>query len=101
MKGPSERGWDFEGLELSHAYMDEIVTMDFQEMAKGYQGDVLLVHGSADTDCPVDGSYILKNVYGAKAQLHIIPGADHRMLSIPWREGCYAATLSFLKKHIS
>ena len=101
MKGPTERGWDIEGLELTRAYMDEVVTFNFQEMAKGYQGDVLLVHGSADTDCPVDGSYILKNVYGDHAKLHVISGADHRMLSIPWREECYRTTLEFLKRHIS
>ena len=100
MKGPTERGWDIEGLELSRAYMEEVVSLDFQELAKDYPGDVLLVHGSADTDCPVHGSRILRHVYGDRARLHVIAEADHRMLSIPWREECYAVTLDFLKKHI-
>lgn len=101
MKGPSEHGWDIEGLELSHAYMDEVVSLNFLDMVKGYHNPIILVHGDCDEACPVECSYMLKSAYGDNAQLHVIPGADHRMLSIAWREDCYAATLDFLKRQIS
>ena len=38
---------------------------------------VLLMHGTADRQIPVDEAYLLKNVAGPKAELWIVPGADH------------------------
>lgn len=100
MKGPSPHGWDIEGLELSKEYMDEIYGMNFLDMIKGYSNPILLVHGTADEPCPVENAFILKAAYGDNAEVHTIAGADHRMLSIGWREDCYAATINFLKKQI-
>ncbi len=100
MKGATERGWDIDGLELSREFMDECAGMDFLEMAKGYEGPVLLIHGSGDMDIPVECSYALRKVYGERCELDIVPGANHRFLSLPWKQHVYEKTLEFLKKQI-
>ena len=66
MRGPTERGWDIDGLELSREFMDECAGMDFLEMVKGYDKPVLLIHGTGDVDIPVESAYALKKVYGGQ-----------------------------------
>ena len=96
MKGPTARGWDIDGLELSREFMDEAAGMDFQAMARGYGGPVLLVHGSCDTDIPVESAYVLQKIYGEKCQIDVVEGANHRFLSLPWKRHVYERTLAFL-----
>lgn len=99
MNGPSEHGWDIDGLELSREFMEECYTMNFQDMAKGYDKPVLLIHGTGDADIPVDCSIMLKAQYGDCCQLELIEGANHRFLSIPWKKEIYAKTIDFLNAH--
>lgn len=96
MNGPTERGWDIDGLELSREFMEEAAAMDFLAMSKGYEKPVLLIHGSADQDIPMECSLSLKAVYGDCCTLDIVPGANHRFLSLPWKKHIYAKTLEFL-----
>ena len=77
MRGPTERGWDIDGLELSREFMDECAGMDFLEMVKGYDKPVLLIHGTGDVDIPVESAYALKKVYGDSCELDIVEGANH------------------------
>ncbi|MCI5498495.1 MAG: alpha/beta fold hydrolase [Clostridiales bacterium] len=100
MKGPTERGWDIDGLELSREFMEECVAMDFMAMVKGYEKPVLLIHGEMDTDIPVESSYSLKSIYGDKCELDVVPGANHRFLSLEWKKHIYTKTISFLKAQL-
>lgn len=100
MKGPTERGFDIDGLELSREFMEEAAAMDFQAMAKGYENPVLLIHGSCDQDIPVEASYALKAVYGENCELHIVESANHRFLSLPWKRHIYQKTLTFLAEKL-
>ena len=100
MNGPTERGWDIDGLELSREFMEEICGMDFQEMARGYERPVLLIHGTNDTDIPVESSYMLRNIYGDCCELAVIEGANHRFLSLKWKQEVYEKTLAFIRNHL-
>lgn len=101
MNGPTERGWDIDGLELSREFMEEAAEMDFLAMAKGYEGPVLLIHGTKDVDIPIECSYALKKVYGDSCVLDAVEGANHRFLSLPWKKHIYEKTIEFLKAHIN
>lgn len=104
MHGPTERGWDIEGLELSREFMEECgkIDMHFCEMASGYEGPVLLIHGTNDMAIPVESSsYSLKSLYGDKCEALIIEGADHRFLSLEWKKTLYNGTIDFMKKHLN
>lgn len=100
MQGPTERGWDIEGLELSREFMEEAASMNFIEMAKGYNKPVLLIHGTGDVAIPVESSYALKAMYGDCCKLDIVEGADHRFLSLPWKKRIYNDTIEFLNMHL-
>lgn len=101
MNGPTERGWDIDGLELSREFMEEAAGMDFLAMSKGYDGPVLLIHGSRDTDIPVESAYALKAMYGDNCAIDIVEGANHRFLSLEWKRYIYGRTLEFLREHIN
>lgn len=100
MNGPTKRGWDIDGLELSREFMEEICGMDFQEMARGYDRPVLLIHGTNDADIPVESSYMLRNIYGDCCELAVIEGANHRFLSLKWKQEVYEKTLAFIRNHL-
>jgi len=101
MNGPTKRGWDIDGLELSREFMEEICGMDFQEMARGYDRPVRLIHGTNDADIPVESSYMLRNIYGDCCELAVIEGANHRFLSLKWKQEVYEKTLTFIRNHLS
>ena len=96
--GPTEHGWDIGGMELSHAFMDEAAKMNFLEMARGYGGDVLAIHGGEDEQIPVEVVYRYKNLYGEKFRFTIIEGANHQFSSIPWKEQVYRESIAFITK---
>ena len=100
MKGPTEHGWDINGLELSKAYLDEIRKMDTLAMSRGYRGNVLLVHGTEDELVQVDVAYQYQDVYGDKMQLELIEGANHQFSSLMWKQRVYDLTTAFLRKQI-
>ena len=68
------------------------------EMARGYDGPVLHIHGSEDEQIPVDVSGRYRYLYGAQYRSVIIEGANHQFSSIPWRETVYAESLRFLQE---
>ena len=101
MMGPTENGWDIEGLELSREYIDEIRRMDLRAMALGYSGPTLLIHGEKDELVPVDCAYEYGDIYGSTMKLVIIPGANHQFRSLNWKKQVYDASTDFLKAQLS
>lgn len=100
MKGPTEHGWDINGLELSRTYLDEIRKMDTLAMSRGYHGKVLLVHGTEDELVQVDVAYQYQDVYGDKMQLELIEGSNHQFSSLAWKQRVYDLTTTFLRRQI-
>ena len=100
MKGPTEHGWDINGLELSRTYLDEIRKMDTLAMSRGYHGKVLLVHGTEDELVQVDVAYQYQDVYGDQMQLELIEGSNHQFSSLAWKQRVYDLTTTFLRRQI-
>ena len=100
MEGPTERGWDIGGLELSKEFMEEAVKMDFLRMARGYGGHVLIVHGSEDEQIPVDVVKRYETVYKENCRIRIIEGANHQFSSVRWKNQVYEESIAFMKKEI-
>jgi alpha/beta superfamily hydrolase len=98
MKGPTARGWDIEGLELSREFVEEIRKMDLRAMARGYNGPTLLIHGAQDELVPVDVVYEYQDIYGERMELVLIEGADHQYKSLPWKKAVYDHSVDFLKR---
>lgn len=101
MKGPTANGWDINGLELGRAYMEEIVKMDELQMARGYNGPVLLIHGTEDELVPVDCVYKYQTVYGDQMKLILIEGSNHQFSSLKWKQEVYDESVAFIKEQIA
>lgn len=95
--GPTKNGWDIGGMELGNRFMEEAATMDFLQMAKGYEGPVLLIHGSEDEQIPVDVVGRYQHLYGSRLRAVIVEGANHQFSSLTWRGQVYEESMRFIK----
>jgi len=88
------------GLLLNPNFLEELKKIDVYEMAKGYTGDVLMIHGTEDTAVPIFTSKEYLKAYGEKARLVEIQGADHIFSRIEWGNTLLDATVDFIKQHV-
>lgn len=66
----------FMGLEIGKAYYEGLFGFDIYAAIEPYKGNVLIVHGDADTLVPISYSERALDVY-ASAELKVIRGAGH------------------------
>ncbi len=68
---------DLGGFLIGRALIDESAGTDGFAAAGKISPDALLIHGDNDRDTPPYNSVLLKQIWGEKAVLKLIPGADH------------------------
>lgn len=90
---------DFLGLRLSAAYVDAAARFDPYAQARGYEGPVLVMHGADDAIVPSSYALAYGDVYGDRAEITVVDGADHGWSSVGAREVLYDRTLAFLVRH--
>ncbi|MDO5121668.1 MAG: alpha/beta fold hydrolase [Erysipelotrichaceae bacterium] len=61
---------------VGHRYFTDVLYMDAYETISGYDGNILIIHGSDDQIVPQSYSQLAMDVYN-NAELEIIPGAGH------------------------
>lgn len=89
--------FDNGGNLVGRAFLDGLRGMDAYATAKGYDGPVLLVHGTRDDAVPVQASYdYQEKCYGNKAQLCILDGADHTFNKYEWEQTVISEITRFL-----
>ena len=81
--------------------MEEIVKMDELQMARGYNGPVLLIHGTEDALVPVDCVYKYQTVYGDQMKLLLVEGSNHQFSSLKWKQEVYDESVAFIKEQIA
>jgi len=90
--------FDFLGMRLGPAMRNDALTFDPYARAAGYRGPALLLHGTEDF---VPSSYAERyadaDVFGERADLVIIDGADHGWAQLPQRDALIAHTVSFIQ----
>ncbi len=91
--------FDYGGNPIGPAFAKEILTLDPYSSALGYNGPVLLVHGTEDARVPVSASErYLAEVYRENGQLVRIEGANHTFDSLTWEQALQGALLSFIQR---
>ena len=96
-----EKGYaDYEGLRVGVGFYKDALTLDPFAIAANYKGPVNLVHGDADITASVDCSYRYKEIYGERAELLIVHGAEHRFKSVAFREARMHSAESFLRAQL-
>lgn len=96
----TEGFFDFLGMRMGPAMRDDARTFDVYGSARGYGGPVLLLHGTDDF-IPVSYAerYTAGDVFGDRAELVVVPGADHGWAQLPQRDTVIGRTRSFLVEH--
>lgn len=88
---------DHGGYLIGRAFGEDIKLLDVFAEAKAFQGDVLLVHGTKDLMVPFEMSKTYQEmVYGGRALLHAVEGADHTFNKHEWEQEVIRTVVQFL-----
>lgn len=87
--------FDFMGQRLGPAMRDDACRFDLYGRVSPYLQPVLILHGDADF-VPLRYAERLRDAYGGRATLQVVPGADHGWSQVPHRDLVMARTLEFI-----
>lgn len=92
--------FDFLGMRLGPAMREDARDFDPYARAAAYRGPALLLHGTADF-VPVRYAqqYADPDVFGARAEVVIVEGADHGWMELPQRDELISRTVDFVQTH--
>ncbi|MEA1912147.1 MAG: alpha/beta fold hydrolase [Spirochaetota bacterium] len=96
----TENLMDIGGLLLGEGFVDDVRSINILEKTAGYRGKVLIVHGTGDTVVPVAVSEGYQKLFGERAKLVLVDGADHTFQGIPWIEELFTESLKFIKGNL-
>jgi uncharacterized protein len=82
---------------VGRAFAQDVRDLEVFGRAAGYQGEVLLIHGTADTTVPhyMSDRYQERS-YGHRGRLHLIEGADHTFNKHEWEQDVIRTLSHFL-----
>ncbi len=93
--------YDLDGLRISGDFFNDARSVNFQELAKNYKNEVLIIHGEKDEKVPVAVTGFYRDVYQDAMRLKILPGCNHQFSSLAWKQVVYDLTIAFLKEKIA
>ncbi|KHK96706.1 hypothetical protein LK09_14070 [Microbacterium mangrovi] len=88
--------FDFLGMRLGPAMREDAETFDVYGRASGFAGPVRLLHGTADF-VPLAYAERYLEVYGDRAELLVVDGADHGWAQVPQRDVLLSRTVEFIE----
>lgn len=91
----SQGWWDMGGLVLGADFLETALELDVYQRSAPYDKRVLLLHGDKDQTVPLEVSEQYLDLYGIKADLHVIAGADHTFNRNEWVEEVLDYTVGF------
>ena len=96
--GHYEEFYDIGGLMMSSEFLSQVRKTDIVRQAEGYGKEVLLIHGELDEKVPVYAVGPYLDLYGQKARLEIIKGANHQFTSVEWKNKVYELSIEYIKE---
>ncbi len=90
--------YDLGGFLLGRDFVEDIKTLDIYGLASPYDKEVLIIHGDEDLSVPLSASHKYMDIYGDRAKLHVIEGADHTFNKFEWEQETIGKTVEFLTK---
>ena len=86
------------GLPVGWRYFGDTINMDIWSSIRGFEKDVLILHGSADTIVPLSYSEKASEVY-QNARLEVFPDTEHGFTEEELDEACRMAAEMILDKN--
>lgn len=96
----SENMMDIGGLLLGEGFIEDVRSLGIIEKTAEYTGKALIIHGTDDTVVPSAVSEGYLKLFGERAELVLIDGADHTFQGIGWIEQLFDTSLTFIKGKI-
>lgn len=91
---------DAEGLKVGYAFYQDCFQLDPYKEAAQFDKRVNLVHGDKDITASCQCSYKYKEIFQDRANLLIVPGAEHRFLSFAYRKARMESAENFLREEL-
>ncbi|MCC8025583.1 MAG: alpha/beta fold hydrolase [Clostridium sp.] len=98
--GRYEEVYDIGGLMMSREFLEQVRRIDIVEEARGYDREVLVIHGELDEKVPVYAVGPYLDLYGDKARLEIIEGSNHQFSRVEWKNRVYDLSIEYIKEKI-
>lgn len=95
-----EELYDIGGLMMSSEFLSQVRKTDIVRQAEGYGKEVLIIHGELDEKVPVYAVGPYLDLYGEKARLEIIKGANHQFTSVEWKNRVYELSIDYIKEKV-
>jgi len=89
---------DFGAHAVSRRFFDDAETLDIYSASAGYTNPVRLFHGDADDIVDISNSRKYLSLYGDRAELTVVPGANHTFDSLPWESLVIGETVRFFRE---
>ena len=91
---------ELNGFRVGIGFYEDVMKLDILGKAKGFDKNVLLIHGEKDDVVPVEVSERYLKCYGGKATLKIIKDADHTFNNSDWERETLELTAEYLVKEL-
>ena len=85
---------------VSSEFLSQVRKTDIVRQAEGYGKEVLIIHGELDEKVPVYAVGPYLDLYGEKARLEIIKGANHQFTSVEWKNRVYELSIDYIKEKV-
>jgi pimeloyl-ACP methyl ester carboxylesterase len=92
--------FDIGGLALGVDFINDLKSLDLFAKASHYNKKVLLLHGNQDQTVPLGTSELYQEIYGDRAEVHIIDGGDHTFNQLKQENEVLNFTAEFLEKEL-
>lgn len=95
---PDLQVYDFNGNLIGRPFAEDLKTLNVFARAKGYTGDVMIVHGTKDPTVPYQVSLAYQaQSYEGRALVHLIEDADHTFNKTVWERDVIGKICDFLR----
>jgi pimeloyl-ACP methyl ester carboxylesterase len=95
---PARDPMDFGGLRLGAGFVPDTMQVRVLDSTARYPGPVLIVQGTSDLTVPPHVAPAYAKLFGPRARLEWIDGADHTFKGATWRERLYRVSLEFIQE---
>ena len=90
---------DMGGLIIGEQFLQDVKSLEIMKTSAKYKGPAVIIHGTGDETVPYSIASEYKKLYGNRASLTLIEGADHTFQGAEWSSKLFSLTLKFIQSY--
>lgn len=91
---------DMGGLVVGMQFIEDVKNLNILNVTSKYSGDVIIIHGTEDKSVPTKVSKHYRDIFGNRAVLEFIEGANHTFQGAEWISRLFSLSLEFIKSRL-